>query len=236
MPNRWDTLSVDGGEMRCYVSQPVGGAGPFPAVIVIQHAGGVDDFIRRMSDRLAKAGYVALAPDLYHREDSNSSDDPMTRMMRLRDRNIVPDVKAALDHAGGLAEVGAGRIGITGFCMGGRVTYLMCASDERLKAGVVFYGGNIMVPWGQGPAPFELSEAIRAPVLGLFGEDDPNPNPADVAKIDAELSRLGKEHEFQSYPGAGHAFMNEDRPSYRREAAEDAWARCLSWFDRHLRE
>jgi carboxymethylenebutenolidase len=112
----------------------------------------------------------------------------------------------------------------------------MCASDERFKAGVVFYGGNIMVPWGRDdPAPFELSESIDASILGLFGEDDPNPNPADVARIDAELTRLGKAHEFHSYPGAGHAFMNEDRPSYREEAAKDAWERCTAWFNRHLR-
>jgi carboxymethylenebutenolidase len=233
MPSRWDLVSTEGGEMRCYVSSPEG-PGPHPGVIVIQHAGGVDDFIRRMSDRLAEAGFVAVAPDLYHRDDPDSSDDPMTRMGRLRDRNIVPDAKAALDHAASLPEVDGDRIGITGFCMGGRVTYLACASDSRFKAGVVFYGGNIMVPWGQGQAPFELSESIGCPVLGLFGEDDPNPNTSDVAKIDAELTRLGKAHEFHSYPGAGHAFMNEDRPSYREEAARDAWERCIAWFDRYL--
>jgi carboxymethylenebutenolidase len=159
----------------------------------------------------------------------------MTRMSRLRDRNIVPDVKAAVDHAQGLPEVQAGRIGITGYCMGGRVTYLMCASDDRFKAGVVCWGGNIMVSWGRDdPSPFDMSENIQAPILGLFGEDDPNPNPADVAKIDAELTRLGKVHEFHSYSGAGHAFMNEDRPSYREEATKDAWSRCIAWFNQHL--
>jgi carboxymethylenebutenolidase len=188
-----------------------------------------------MTDRLAEAGYVAVAPDLYHREDPDSSDDPLTRMGRLRDRNIVPDVKAAVDHALGLQEVSGERLGITGFCMGGRVTYLSCASDHRFGAGVVFYGGNIMVPWGRDdPAPFDLTERINAPILGLFGEDDPNPNPADVAKIDAELSRLGKPHEFHSYSGAGHAFMNEDRPSFREDAARDAWQRCIGWFKQHL--
>lgn len=234
MAERWDTVATADGAMRCYVSEPEG-AGPHPAVIVIQHAGGVDDFVRGMTDRLAGAGFVAIAPDLYYREDPGSSDDPMTRMMRLRDRNIVPDVRAAVDHASNLGEVRSDRIGITGYCMGGRVTYLMCASDDRLRAGVVCWGGNIMVPWGQGDAPFDLSGNITAPILGLFGEDDPNPTPADVAKIDAELTRLGKEHEFHSYAGAGHAFMNEGRPSYREEAAQDAWTRCVGWFDKHLR-
>ncbi len=234
MASRWDTLSANGTAMRCYVSAP-DGTGPFPAVIVIQHAGGVDEFVRGMSDRLASARFVALAPDLYHREDPNSSDDPLTRMGRLRDSTIVADVNAAIEHTQGLPEAQADRIGITGYCMGGRVTYLMAAKNQSLKAAVVCWGGNIMVPWGEGPAPFALTDQIVCPVLGLFGEDDPNPNPADVAKLDSELSRCGKLHEFHSYAGAGHAFMNEGRPSYRAEAADDAWTKCIAWFDRYLR-
>ena len=234
MASRWDTIDSGDGKMRCYVSEP-GGRGPHAGVIVIQHAGGVDDFVRRMTDRLAEAGFVALAPDLYHREDPNASDDPMTRMGRLRDVSIVKDVNATVEYAAGLPEMAEDRLGITGFCMGGRVAYLMAASNPALKASVVFWGGNIMVPWGPGPAPFDLSAQIECPVMGLFGEDDPNPNPADVAKIDAELTRLGKTHEFHSYAGAGHAFMNEGRPSYREEASVDAWGRCLQWFERYLR-
>jgi carboxymethylenebutenolidase len=232
MKTRWDTVETADGAMRCYVGGP---DGPAPAVIVIQHAGGVDDFVRGMCDRLGGAGFVFVAPDLYHREEPDSKDDPMTRMSRLRDDTIVRDVNAAVDHALALPEVDGGRIGITGFCMGGRVTYLMAARNPVFKAGVVCWGGNIMSPWGTGPAPLDLTADIGCPILGLFGEDDPNPNPADVAKIDAEMSRLGKEHEFHSYPGAGHAFMNENRPSYREEAAKDGWARLTAWFGKHLR-
>jgi carboxymethylenebutenolidase len=220
--------------MRCYVSVPEG-AGPFPAVMVIQHAGGVDEFVRGRADLLAEGRFLAIAPDLYHREHPNSSDDPLTRMGRLRDPSIIVDVNAAIEHTKELPEAQADRIGITGYCMGGRVTYLMAATNPDLKAAVVCWGGNIMVPWGEGPAPFELTKNINAPVLGLFGEEDPNPSPADVAKLDAELTKLGKPHEFHSYAGAGHAFMNEGRPSFRAEAAEDAWRKCLAWFDKHLR-
>ena len=234
MAGRWDTVAVGDGAMRCYVTTPRG-AGPHPAVVVIQHAGGVDDFIRSMTDRIAEAGFVGIAPDLYHRDDPNASDDALTRMGRLRDANIVPDVHAAIEHVKTLPDVRAERVGITGFCMGGRVAYLMAAHRPDLKAAVIFYGGNIMSPWGEGPAPFELSEQIACPVLGLFGADDGNPNPADVAKIDAELTRLGKPHEFHSYPGAGHAFMSEGRPSYRPDAAADAWPKCVAWFDRYLK-
>ena len=232
MAGRWDTVTVEGDTMRCYVSSPEG-AGPFPGVIVAQHAGGVDEFIQTMSDRIAATGYVAIAPELYHR-DRKPEDNPLVRMGRLRDANIVRDVNAAFEHAKGLEEVAEERIGVVGFCMGGRVAYLMATHIPALRAAVVFYGGNIMVPWGEGPAPFDGTGHIRCPVLGLFGEEDTNPSPADVAKIDAELTRLGKTHEFHSYSGAGHAFMSESRPGYRKETAEDAWAKCLGWLERYL--
>lgn len=230
---RWDTISAGGSEMRCYVTEPTGDA-PAPAVIVIQHAGGVDAFVRSMTDRIAEAGFVGIAPDLYHREAPDSKDDPMTRMGRLRDNNIITDARAAYEHLKTMPRVRADAVGVTGFCMGGRVAYLLAATMPELKAAVVFYGGNIMRPWGEGPAPFDLTEKIGCPVLGLFGEEDGNPNPADVAKIDAEMTRLGKPHEFHSYAGAGHGFMAEGRPAHRPEAAADAWQRCVAWFSQHL--
>ena len=232
MTSRWDEVPSDNSTMRCYVAVPA--TTPAPVVIVIQHAGGVDQFVQSMTDRFSAAGFVGVAPDLYHREDPASADDPMTRMGRLRDRNIIIDVKAAVAHARALSEARAGRIGITGFCMGGRVAYLMTTQLAEFKAAVVFYGGNIMQPWGEGPSPFDETAKIGAPILGLFGEDDANPNPADVAKIDAELTRLNKPHEFHSYPGAGHAFMNEGRPSFREGASRDAWQKAVAWFDRYL--
>jgi carboxymethylenebutenolidase len=110
----------------------------------------------------------------------------------------------------------------------------MAAKCDAFKAAVDCWGGNCMVAWGDGPAPFELTGGISCPVLGLFGEDDPNPNPGDVVKMDAEMTRLGVPHEFHSYAGAGHAFMNENRPSYREDAAKDAWKRTVDWFRRYL--
>ncbi len=233
MSGRWDSIGVAGGNMRCYISRP--SVGRSPAVIVAQHAGGVDDFICGMCDRFAEAGFVAVAPDLYHREEGGSADDPMTRMGRLRDDQIVRDMDAAVTHAKTLAEVDGERLGVTGFCMGGRVAFRMAASSSVFSAATVFWGGNIMNAWGDGPTPFDLTDRISCPVLGIFGEDDPNPSPADVAKIDAEMTRFGKVHEFHSYPGAGHAFMNERRPSYRPEAAADAWRLSVGWFDRYLK-
>lgn len=204
-------------------------------MVVIQHAGGVDEFVRGMTDRFGEAGYYAIAPDLYHRDDPNTGDDPMTKMSRLRDTRIITDVNAAVEHVKSQAEADSERLGITGFCMGGRVTYLMSAQNPAFKAAVVFYGGNTMVSWGEGTSPFGQTANIGCPVMGLFGEDDPNPNPTDVAKIDAELTKHGIEHEFHSYAGAGHGFMAEGRPNYREEAARDAWRNCTGWFDKYLK-
>jgi carboxymethylenebutenolidase len=232
MSGRWDEVETDEGPMRCYVAMPQ--KTPAPGIIVAQHAGGVDEFVRGMTDRFAGAGFVAVAPDLYHREDPDSKDDPMTRMSRLRDNTIVSDMNAAAAHARGLPELQGQKLGVTGFCMGGRVAYLMAAASDDYSASIVFWGGNIMMPWGGNMSPFDMTDKISCPVLGLFGEDDPNPTPADVAKIDAEMSRLGKTHEFHSYPGAGHAFMNEGRPSYRPEATADARKRAVAFFRQHL--
>lgn len=233
MASRWETVNVQGSDMRCWVAVPAASP-PRPAVLVAQHAGGVDEFICAMTDRLAEAGFAAIAPDLYHRDDPARGDDAMQRMSRLRDANILADCDAAIAYVRTLPETAGDRIGATGFCMGGRVAYLLATRVPDLRAAVVFYGGNIFVPWGEGEAPFAGTPNISCPVLGLFGAEDRNPNTDDVAKIDAELTRLGKAHEFHSYPGAGHAFMSEGRPSYREDAAADAWTRCVGWFNDHL--
>jgi carboxymethylenebutenolidase len=235
METHWDELTVDGSEMRCFVA--VADATPAGAILVAQHAGGVDGFIREMTRRFADAGFVAIAPELYHRNMSaspQSMDDAMTMMGRLRDDEVERDCNAAIAHVKSMPEVRGDRIGSTGFCMGGRVAYLMATRSAELKAAVVFWGGSIMREWGDGRAPFEDTDKITAPILGIFGEDDGNPSPADVAKLDAELTRLGKAHEFHSYAGAGHAFMNEGRPSYRPQASADAWEKATAFFGKHL--
>ena len=232
MSAHWDSLTVDGSEMRCHVSIP-DSKRPFPGVLVCMHAPGVDGFIQGIGARLAESGFAAVAPELYHRQaDGNAN--PLEKMGRLRDDEIVRDLTAAAANLRELPGVDAARCAVVGFCMGGRLSYLFASHDEALRAAVVFYGGNIMLPWGDGPAPFDRSDRIACPVLGLFGDEDGNPSPEDVARIDAELARLGKPHEFHGYAGAGHAFLNAQRPSYREEAATDAWGRCIAWLHSHL--
>ena len=233
MANTWERVQVDGQEMRLYVSVPEG-TGPFPAVVVIQHQGGVDAFVQDMTQRIANAGYVGAAPDLYHRDGPNCQDDGPTRRARLRDVTVIKDVNATVEFLQGHPQVDEERLGIVGFCMGGRVVYLMAAVNPNFKVGAAYYGGNIMVPWGDGSSPFERTAEIHCPLIGLFGEEDANPSPADMRKLDAELTKHGKIHEFYSYPGANHAFMNRHGARYHAEADRDSWPKTLAFFSKYL--
>ena len=233
MPAFWESVKVAGQDMKVYVSVP-DGKGPFPAVVVIQHQGGVDTFIEEMTQRIGSAGYVGAAPDLYHRDAPDCKDDGPTRRARLRDVTVIADVNATVGFLKGHRGVDGERLGIVGFCMGGRVSYLMPAVQPAFKAAVDYYGGNIMAPWGNGAAPFALTAQIHCPLIGFFGEEDGNPSPADMKKLDAELTRHGKAHEFYSYAGANHAFMNRHGARYHAEADRDSWPKTLAFFERHL--
>ncbi len=233
MVSSWESTKVDGSDMRLYMSVP-DGRGPVPAVVVIQHQWGVDEFIEEMTERIASAGYIGIAPDLYHRDGPDCQDDGPTRRARLRDVNIINDVNATVDFLKGLSQVNSNRLGIVGFCLGGRVAYLMAAANPSFKAAASYYGGSIMVPWGEGPSPFERTSEIHCPLIGLFGEIDPNPTPEDMRKLDAELTRYGKVHEFYSYAGANHAFMNRRGDRYHAHADQDSWPKTLAFFAKYL--
>jgi carboxymethylenebutenolidase len=200
---------------------------------VIHGQSGVDDFIQ-VTHILADGGYVAVAPDLFHREGPDRKDDPPGRKSRLRDDEVIKDVNAALGYLRENKQVNRARLGIVGFCMGGRVVYLMASASPDLRAAVMYYGGDTMVAWGGGSSPFERTPQIRCPILGHFGEEDQNPSPADMRKLDAELTRHGKAHEFHSYAGVGHAFANLNSAKYNRETADTSWARTFDFFARHF--
>ena len=237
MPSFTDTLKVNGQDMEMYASLP-SGSGPHPAVVIAFHVGGVDEFDKTIADRLAAEGYVAVVPDLFHRLPREVLDGPrLGRLDHLSDPDIIADMNAAVDFLMGNSAIDNERIGVTGFCMGGRVAWLMAAVNPIFKACVPFYGGNIMVPWGAASqAPYELSNNINCPMLFHFGATDGNPSPDDQTKLDAELTRLGKTHQFSSYPGAGHAFMDFTNPDrYHKEAADAAWPPTLEFFATHLK-
>ena len=234
MAEGWEDLPVDGGIMRALLCTP-DGPGPFPAVVVIQHAAGVDTFIQEATRRLAAAGYVAIAPDHYHREDPSSPDDGFTKMRRLRDDNIIKEVNLSVEHlrSRGLAS---DNIGITGFCMGGRVAFMVAGANPIFKAAIPFYGGGTMKSWGDGPTPFDRLANVKCPVQGFSGEDDENPSPEDMRKLDSELTRHGVPHEFHSYAGTGHAYMDYTNANRYREHAEKAsWPLMLAFLENHLK-
>ena len=234
MVSNWQEIESDGSAMRVHVGLP-DGAGPFPALVVMQHQGGVDEFIQGMTRRLAGAGYLAAAPDLYHRDGPDCKDDLVTRRSRLSDRRIVNDLNAAVGCLQSHSAADNNRIGIIGFCMGGRIVYLAAAAIPAFKAAVAYYPGNTFRAWGRDlPSPFERTAEIHCPLQGHFGADDANPSPQDVGKLEAELAKFNKPHEFYSYANAGHAFMDSTKESYRREADEASWPRTLEFLRRHL--
>ena len=235
MSSSWESVAVDGRSMDLYLSLP-DGLGPFPAVVVGQHGGGVDQFIRDMADRLAAKGYAAAAPNLFHRITDDMLADGSRRFHHLSDLDVVADVDATVEFLRGHAAVNGEAIGVTGFCMGGRVAWLAACSNSHFKAAVPYYGGNIMVARGKATkAPFELAQGIKCPVLFHFGEMDANPSQDDMRKLDEELTRLGITHQFYTYPGADHGFMDFTGARYQKEAAQVSWARTLNFFDQHLK-
>ena len=245
MASFWEKIIVNGSEMDLYASVPSSSAGfsaPYPAVLVAQHATGVDAFIQDICDRLAGAGYAAVAPNLYHRHSAEAiaasaggGPRPSPGVL-LSDPDITADINAAVDWLINHDAVQSDRIGVTGFCMGGRVAWLAAAANPNFKAVAPYYGGNLMVTWGAGETPpFDLAHQINCPMLFHFGEIDANPSPDDMQKLDAELLRLGKAHTFHTYPGADHAFMNPAGGRYNEAAAAASWPRTLEFFAQHLK-
>ena len=242
MASFWEKITVNGQEMDLYASVPSGSAGfspPYPAVLVAQHATGVDAFIQDICDRLAGEGFAAVAPNLYHRvtDPALLNEQPRPRPAALlSDPDISADINATVDWLRNHDAIQSERIGVTGFCMGGRVAWLAAATNPHFKAVVPYYGGNLTATWGAGDTtPFALASNINCPMLFHFGEIDENPSRDDMRTLDAELARLGKSHQFYTYPGANHAFMNPAGGRYQEAAAVASWPRTLEFFAQHLK-
>ena len=257
MPSFWENLRFpgerefdelqgqQGQDMATYVSHPPPSAGTnFPAIIVVQEAFGVTRHIEKVCDRFAEEGYVAVAPALYHREHPNpklgyGDQDAAARqryMESFRDDEIVEDLNVAIDYLQNRYARTAGRkIGIVGYCVGGRITYLAATSCSGLSAASVYYGGRILLPFGDGPAPVDLTHQIKIPVMGNFGAEDTNPSPEDVSQIEAKLKEAGVTYDFKAYENAGHGFNCDERADYREDAANDALSRTIAWFDQYVK-
>jgi len=233
MASSWESVNVDSSNMPLYVSIPETQR-TVPGIVVVHGKSGLEEFIKDTTRVFAQLGYAAVAPNLYHRDGSACKDDNDVRKSRLRDPSIIRDIEGAVGFLKNHKQVDSGKLGIVGFCMGGRIVYMMSAASKDLKAGVIFYGGGTMVPFGEGPSPFDRTRAINCPIQGHFGADDQNPSPADVRKLDGELTKFGKVHEFHSYAGAAHAFVNTGSSNYRPHAAALSWPKAMDFFSRHL--
>jgi carboxymethylenebutenolidase len=234
MTLRREQIIVDKNSMNLVITQP-DGLGPMPAVVVIQHQYGVDKFMEDMTQRFAATGYFAVTPDLYHRDGPDCKDDGPTRRGRARDVNIINDVNATITYLKSNKLVDSRRVAILGFCMGGRVAYLMAGASKDFKAAISWYGGSCFRQWGEGPTPFERTAQISCPIQGHFGETDQNPTLEDMAKIDAELTKHGKAHEFYVYKDTGHSFMDPHHPDkYVAQSDCESWQRSMEFLKKHL--
>ncbi len=218
-------FSANGKTTMGYLSLP---AGKGPGVIVIQEWWGLVDHIKDICDRFAAAGYVALAPDLYHGQTTTSPDEAGKLMMALRIDEAEKELRGAVQYLLAHPSVEPKKIGTIGFCMGGALSLYAACENPQVDACVVFYGGH--------PNVKPNLEKLRAPVLGIYAERDQFVTPESVRQLEAQLKQLGKTAEIHIYPGVDHAFFNDTRPEvYNREAAEDAWRRTLEFFRTHLR-
>jgi carboxymethylenebutenolidase len=235
------TMTGHGGDqIEAYLARPLSQQ-PRGGVVVIHHMPGYDAATKEMTRTFAVHGFAALCPNLYFREAPDASPDDAAAAVRaaggVPDERLVGDVEGAAAYLRALPGAN-GKIGVIGHCSGGRHAFL-AACSLPLDAAVDCYGAFIVNdPPAELPAVMKpilgLAPELSCPVLGLFGADDSYPAPDETAQLAAELDRLGKEHEFHTYDGAGHAFFAVDRPSYRPEAAVDGWRRIVEFFGRHL--
>jgi carboxymethylenebutenolidase len=230
-------IKVADGEMPAYFARPASASNP-PVVLVAMEIFGLHEYIKDVTRRLAKLGALAVAPDYYFRKGTD-----LTKIAEIKDLlpivNAKPDAEllSDLDATVAWAKSQGGdssRLGIIGFCRGGRTVWEYAAHNAGLKAGVAFYGPLIDTPNPVWPkSPTQLAPDMKAPVLGLYGEADTGIPVASVEAMKAALAENKKTAEFKIYPGAPHGFHADYRPSYRKDAAEDAWAQMQAWFKKY---
>jgi carboxymethylenebutenolidase len=231
-------FEADGRKTDGYLALP--GSGRGPGVVVIQEWWGLVPQIKGAADRLAREGFVALVPDLFHGKTTASPDEAGKLMMALRIDEAEQDLRGAIRYL--LAHeavtgpemavrpkpesLGNKKVGTIGFCMGGALSLFAASKNAEVSACVVFYGGH--------PNVKPDLPNLQAPVLGLYAGNDGFVTPESVQALDAELTKLGKPHEFHTYPRVDHAFANETGKNYNKAAAEDAWRRAVAFLHQHL--
>ena len=227
-------IPVEGGEIPAYRAMPATG-GPFPTILVVHEIFGVHEHIKDICRRLAKLGYFAVAPLLYSREGdvSGLSDVPsiLKVVAKVPDQDVASDLDATVVWARSTGKADTTKLGITGFCWGGRQVWLYAAHNPALRAGVAWYGPLQLPPSELRPKnPIDLLNQLNAPVLGLYGGADNGIPVAQIERMQAALKAAGKRSEIVIYPDTPHGFNADYRPSYRPAAAKDGWKRMQAWF------
>jgi carboxymethylenebutenolidase len=231
-------VKVAGGDMPVYFAKPANATNP-PVILVAMEIFGLHEYIRDVTRRLGKLGALAIAPDYYFRKGDLTKITAMPELIPLVNAKPDAELFADLDATVAWAKSQGGntaRLGIVGFCRGGRTVWEYVAQNPGLKAGVAFYGPPVDPPaqaaiWPK--SPMQRAAEMKAPVLGLYGDADQGIPVAQVEAMKAALAAAGKTAEFKIYPGAPHAFHADYRPSYRKEAAEAGWNEMVSWFKKY---
>lgn len=231
------SIPTSDGRMPAYRAMPANGRA-VPVVLVVQEVFGVHEHIRDLCRRLAKLGYLAIAPELYARQGDVSRlsgiDEILKVVSKVPDAQVLSDLDATAAWAKESGEGNTEKLGITGFCWGGRIVWLYAAHNPTLKAGVAWYGRLIGAPSDLQPQhPIDVVSALKAPVLGLYGGEDKGIPPDTVERMERELKNSGSPSQIIVYPTAPHGFNADYRPSYRKEQADDGWKRLQEWFTRH---
>lgn len=238
-----ETVTMDGHKglrINAYYARPLG-PGPFPGVVLIHHRPGWDEWYREATRKFAHHGYLAISPNLYF-SFGHGTPDQVTEKMRAaggHDDDVVADVSSAANF---LRTAPSSNDKVAGFgtCSGGRHVFLVACRTKSLDAAIDCWGGSVVMKkedlTPNAPvSPLEYAKDLSCPLLGLFGSEDRNPGPEQVAQVEAELKRLGKSYEFHSYPNAGHGFFYYHTPSYRQEQAVDGWNRIWAFLESSLK-
>jgi carboxymethylenebutenolidase len=231
-------VRIADGDMPAYRAMPATGSRS-PTILVVQEIFGVHEWIRDICRRLANLGYFAIAPDLYVRQGDPSKIADTGALIRdivskVSDAQVMRDLDATVDYAKSTGKADTSRLGITGFCWGGRIVWMYAGHDPRVRAAVAWYGPVSRTYHAGDRTALDIVPNIGAAVLGLYGGDDPGIPVDTTTAIDAAMKKAGKTVEIVTYPGAPHGFFADYRPSYRKDAAEDGWRRTVDWFSRYV--
>jgi carboxymethylenebutenolidase len=231
------SVDVNGQKVPVYRAQPAGKTN-LPVILVVSEIFGVHEHIADVARRFAKQGYLALAPELFVRQGDAKSYSSIPELMKevvskVPDAQVMGDLDACVAWAknnGGNAD----KLGITGFCWGGRIVWLYAAHNPQVKAGVAWYGRLVGDKTPLTPTqPIDIAATLKAPVLGLYGGKDAGIPLDTIEKMKAELAKGASKSEFVIFPNSGHAFHADYRPSYVEADAKEGWKRCLAWFKSH---